>query len=206
MESVLNKPPRLEPTPFWMWKLRLQTSSFSTGPSQYEHPGWKVPNQLLGSPPPWHCYLLPTAGDQRPETQRPERSRGHQRPRVPGPLYAPASPRGPEVFPASLVAGREGAESSPSDTVTQPRGGCPTLPAAFLCERCLIISDRVQPRHLFISGEGPFRLSITVTGSTFLEVHFPIIMETGWGHQISSDMQPRQRPSWGFMRHQTTAA
>lgn len=70
MASALNRPPRPEPTPFWMWKLRLQTSSLSTGPSQYEHPDWKVPNQLLGSPPPWHCYLLPTAGDQRHRDQK----------------------------------------------------------------------------------------------------------------------------------------
>lgn len=53
------------------------------------------------------------------------------------------------------------------------------LPAAFPCERCLIISDRVQLRHLFVSGESPFRLSITLTGSTFLEERFPFIMGPG---------------------------
>lgn len=64
--------------------------------------------------------------------------------------------------------------------MTQPEER-PRPPAAFPCERCLIISDRVQPRHLFASGESSFRLSITVTGSTFLEVLSPFIMGPGWG-------------------------
>ena len=76
--------------------------------------------------------------------------------------------------------------------LTQPgeRAAAP-LPAAFPCERCLIISDRVQRRHLFASGESPFRLSITVTGSTFLEALFPFIMGLGWGGGGGGSAQTR---------------
>ena len=87
--------------------------------------------------------------------------------------------------------GRKPARSA----LTRP-GSARALPAAFLCERCLIISDRVQRRHLFASGESPFRLSITVTDSTFLEAHFPFIMGPGGegGRRISTDTRHKDSP------------
>ena len=98
--------------------------------------------------------------------------------------------------PSGTRWGRVGRKPARS-ALTRP-GSARALPAAFPCERCLIISDRVQRRHLFASGESPFRLSITVTDSTFLEAPFPFIMGPGGeGGQADQHRHEAQRPSWG---------
>lgn len=96
--------------------------------------------------------------------------------------------------PAWCRMGRDGKPAC--SALTQPRSAC-ALPAAFPCERCLIISDRVQRRHLFTSGESPFRLSITVTCSTFLEALFPFIMGPGGEGGEDQRRHEAQRHSWG---------
>lgn len=105
-----------------------------------------------------------------------------------GPAGAvPGGPRTPLSAPRGAGPGRVWAapsrcrEPACSALTQRKEQAAAPLPAAFPCERCLIISDRVQRRHLFASGESPFRLSITVTGSTFLEALFPFIMGLGWG-------------------------
>lgn len=202
----------------WSWKLGLEetlknqcaTTPFSGGETEAQGgpgpgAGGRLVVSILAERPLASCRLtLPLGAGRRVATA----GRAAQE-AEPGTVWLetephrgvlllcslPWSPRAPTGgAPRGAGWGWMGGKPARS-ALTQPGSAC-ALPAAFPCERCLIISDRVQRRHLFASGESPFRLSITVTDSTFLEAPFPFIMGPGGegGRRISTDTRHKDPP------------